>query len=730
MSDTGQTDAYSTLLGTLEALASRSDLELWPTLLESAVAVVPGAEAGSILLRQGNSDDFKFVAQIGFSDALFELATPESALKLWYGDDAGWYMGEPRISSGRQLGHTLETDPGIGEFGEKVSLVTAGRMHEIQDNLALPILVAGRVVAELNLDHFSSPKAFDQVSVSIARQYSLQVTALLSAREGRAELEARSREFEALERIINALQGVNTSLELAVRVSAETSRLLESPHLELMRVTADRSALESVHSCGIFESEQSILLPLGRGLSWAAISERQIIFSQNALDDPRVELDGLAEAQPPHAQLTVPMFDSRQRPLGVMLIARESPASFTELDQRLVRVIANATANTFERVLNTEQLALQNRESDTLLALARLLEGNNERALEQALEQVRVLGAADVSLLASVKNGLLEVQAMAGQVGSAALELLRKPAVLSHLLGDAVADVRITLSGPVEVPDTAQTQHFMPLAQAGLRSALLVTSLGEEGEIFVLGLFRGRASTWTASETRMVQGSVGMIGALQGRVDRLQNLEIAYEHSLRALGVALEARDQETAGHTDRVVGMALELGKELELSGLELRDLRWGAFLHDIGKLSVPDAILLKPGKLTPDEWDLMRSHSMAGFELTLNLPFLPDGARAVVRHHHERIDGKGYPDGLKGEQIPFAARIFAVCDVFDALMSDRPYKSAMTFEQTMHEIALSVNRGHLEPRIVEALERMLAKGWFPEIHQGTAVPNVMRVG
>jgi HD-GYP domain-containing protein (c-di-GMP phosphodiesterase class II) len=730
MNDSGRFDAHTTLLGTLEVLANRSETELWPILLESAVAVVPEAEAGSILLRQGDSDDFKFVAQIGFSDSLYELTTPELVLKHWYGNGPGWERGEPRLSGWAQIQETLETDATIEQFALRVSLATAGRMQEIRGNLALPIVLAGRVVAELNLDLFSDNAAFSAESVLIAQQYALQVTALLAAREGRSELEARSREFEALERIINALQGINSSQELAVRVGLETTRLLDSPHVELMGVTSDRMALETLHSSGVFGSAQPIVLPKGRGLSWAAIDQREVIRSENALEDPRVSLEGLSQDQPPHTQLTVPLFDSRQRPLGVMLVARVLPGSYSDLDVRIVRVIANATANTLERVLNAEQLALQNREGDTLLTLARLLEGNNERALEQALEQIRALGGADVSLLASVKNGLLEVQAMAGQVGAAALELLRKPATLSQLLGDAIADVRITLSGPVEIPDTAQTQSFKGLAQAGLRSALLVSSVGEEGEIFVLALFRGKSSTWTASETRLVQGSVGMIGALQGRVDRLQNLEIAYEHSLRALGVALEARDQETAGHTDRVVGMALELGKELNLSDLELRDLRWGAFLHDIGKLSVPDAILLKPGKLTPDEWDLMRSHSMAGFELTLNLPFLPDGARAVVRHHHERIDGKGYPDGLQGEQIPLAARIFAVCDVFDALMSDRPYKSAMTFEQTMQEIAISVERGHLESSIVEALERLLSKGWFPEVHAGGKVSKIMNIG
>jgi putative nucleotidyltransferase with HDIG domain len=179
-------------------------------------------------------------------------------------------------------------------------------------------------------------------------------------------------------------------------------------------------------------------------------------------------------------------------------------------------------------------------------------------------------------------------------------------------------------------------------------------------------------------------------------------LDAAYEGSLRAVGMALEARDLDTAGHTDRVVQLVEKLGAALSLSPIELRDLRWGAYLHDIGKLMIPETVLLKPGRLNRVEQAMMQSHPELGEQLIQKLPFVADAVGQIVRSHHERWDGKGYPDNLAGEYIPLAARAFAVCDVFDALRSKRPDKLALPFEQALLEIARCGQNGQLDPGIV----------------------------
>jgi putative nucleotidyltransferase with HDIG domain len=186
-------------------------------------------------------------------------------------------------------------------------------------------------------------------------------------------------------------------------------------------------------------------------------------------------------------------------------------------------------------------------------------------------------------------------------------------------------------------------------------------------------------------------------------VIHIKRLEASYEGAIRAIGLALEARDEETAGHTDRVTSLATKLGTVLNLSEQEIRNLRWGAYLHDIGKMVIADAILHKPSALSQEERQIMMAHSTIGQQFAERLPFLPVGVSKIIRHHHERWDGNGYPDGLSGEKIDLNARIFAICDVCDALLSHRPYKIAFGFEQTVRELQESAKNGHLDPNLVE---------------------------
>ena len=174
------------------------------------------------------------------------------------------------------------------------------------------------------------------------------------------------------------------------------------------------------------------------------------------------------------------------------------------------------------------------------------------------------------------------------------------------------------------------------------------------------------------------------------------------EKSLLVMSLAMEARDLETAGHTQRVVYLAERLGRAMGISGKQLDALRQGAYLHDLGKLCVPDAILLKPYRLDAMERTIMEAHAERGYELALRIPGIPKEALEIIRHHHERWDGTGYPYELQGNDIPRLARIFAICDVYDALVSDRPYKETWSHEQAM--VALQQERErHFDPAVVE---------------------------
>jgi len=166
-----------------------------------------------------------------------------------------------------------------------------------------------------------------------------------------------------------------------------------------------------------------------------------------------------------------------------------------------------------------------------------------------------------------------------------------------------------------------------------------------------------------------------------------RHLEDTYRSTLDALGSAIDTRDVGTQAHSRRVRSYTLAIARGHGVPEVALRDIEHGVLLHDIGKIGIPDAILLKPGPLTPAEWTVMRTHPEIGRQLIEKIPFL-GGAVPIVYHHHERWDGRGYPSGLRGEAIPLGARIFAVADAFDAMTYDRPYSRAISFEAASEEI------------------------------------------
>jgi response regulator RpfG family c-di-GMP phosphodiesterase len=191
----------------------------------------------------------------------------------------------------------------------------------------------------------------------------------------------------------------------------------------------------------------------------------------------------------------------------------------------------------------------------------------------------------------------------------------------------------------------------------------------------------------------------------------LDSLEDAYRSTLKALTAALETRDSETHGHSERVVSYSLRLGREYGLSREEMKSLEFGSLLHDIGKIGVPDAILRKPAKLTEEEWLRMREHPLHGQQILRGIEFL-QGAARVVAQHHEKWDGSGYPLGLRGADIDVCARIFAVADAFDAITSDRVYRRGKSYEAAAEELDEWAGR-QFDPKVVEAFHRVPKEDW-----------------
>lgn len=262
--------------------------------------------------------------------------------------------------------------------------------------------------------------------------------------------------------------------------------------------------------------------------------------------------------------------------------------------------------------------------------------------------------------------------------------------------------------------DATRTYHLALEVIAEARSALEPTAevhatLHAASAALRLGDFNDARQLLAVAFSQLEE-----IGAVRARPDtprvplRALPFNADLEPLLEPLGQALEASDLETSGHIRRVVELSLRFGRSLNLGRAELEALRLGAYLHDIGKLGVPPAILHKPAPLEPSERTVVEHHAVIGALVTALIPNTPVGTLEVVRHHHERWDARGYPDQLGGSSIPVLARVFSLVDVFDALTQSRPYKRAWSVNAALEEIGRQ--RGtHFDPVLVDHFSRFV---------------------
>ena len=207
-----------------------------------------------------------------------------------------------------------------------------------------------------------------------------------------------------------------------------------------------------------------------------------------------------------------------------------------------------------------------------------------------------------------------------------------------------------------------------------------------------------------AGQTAIALENTSLLGNLK---TSNQELEQAYDATLEGWSHAMDLRDKETEGHTRRVTELTLKIARAMGMTESQLLHIRRGALLHDIGKLGIPDHILFKPGNLTPEEWEIMQKHPEYAYEMLSSIQYLKP-ALPIPYFHHEKWDGSGYPLGLRGEHIPLEARIFSVIDVWDALLSDRPYRKAWTVERTLEHIR-TLAGSHFDPVVVDCFMRIM---------------------
>ena len=315
---------------------------------------------------------------------------------------------------------------------------------------------------------------------------------------------------------------------------------------------------------------------------------------------------------------------------------------------------------------------------------------------------------AELLRLADMIRGMLDADAASvflvyeGQTTRAAFSGGQRCPVPSPA-ADELAAWAIETHHGLEVADAEADDHLSALARATnqLRSLLAVPLARQEGVIGALVVGYSDGHEFGPEELPLLTTIGGQIAIALQNAEAYEKLDRMYLETVTALAAAMEAKDQYTASHADSLASTAVAVGAQMGLTDAELRMLQYAAVLHDIGKIGIPGNILNKPAALTREEFETMAQHTIIGERIISRIDYLVPIAR-IIRSAHERWDGAGYPDGYRGEQIPLASRILLVCDAFDAMTTDRPYRGALPIEAALRELERHAGT-QFDPRVVD---------------------------
>jgi len=347
----------------------------------------------------------------------------------------------------------------------------------------------------------------------------------------------------------------------------------------------------------------------------------------------------------------------------------------------------------------TRQLALANELGARLSAMTTV-----DEIAEATVEELhRAFGYALVAVVRVREDDWVEAAALRGAHFTQLLEGQWSQPREVGLVGRCLRERRPVLAADV----TAEPDYNATEETSAVRSEMVVPLWVGDQLYGALNCEEIELGAFDGDDLMLLQTIADQVGSAMRSAQLYERLERAYLGTAEALAAALEAKDAYTADHARSIVEQAESVGRVLGMNENELRDLRFGAVFHDIGKIAVPEHILNKPGPLDPEERVIMERHTVVGEQILAPVEFLA-GVRRLVRHEHERFDGRGYPDGLAGEDIPLGARIILACDALHAMTSDRPYRRAMTLENAVAE--LTGNAGtQFDPRVVRALLEVL---------------------
>jgi PAS domain S-box-containing protein len=577
----------------------------------------------------------------------------------------------------------------------------------IHSGLYVPIKLGERKIGVISIES-EEPDAFSEADERLIATLANQAASAFENARLFEEAHQRVMELETINRISLALRGVSEQDEMLSIVLDEALVVLNTPNGSIELYDKSRETLQKTITRGwtgqVIEPPQNIF----EGIAGKVLVSGEAYISHEFSSDPETRAISRSLIPPNWGGIFLPIRTAQQT-LGVMSVCVPSERKLDQDEIRLLVTLSEMTGAALQRMQLHEQTV---RRLDQLRAL---------RAVDQAISSSRNIHLTlDILLTHTISR--LNVDAadvLLFQPGSNMLELvagrgfhtllLEDVSLSDSIAGRAIMEHRSVMALDFETATVRENPQIRKLWKEEGFACYWCVPLSVKGETKgVLEVYRRTTFTPESEWVEFLEALAGQAAIAIDSTQLFENLQranldlnLAYDATIEGWSRAMDLRDHETEGHTLRVTDLTVKLARAMHISESQLTAIRRGALLHDIGKMGVPDSILLKEGELTEKEWAVMRQHPEFARDMLSPIAYLHD-ALVIPYCHHERWDGTGYPQRLKGINIPLAARIFAVVDVWDALTNNRTYRKKWTKSKVRQHIKEQSGK-HFDPQIVD---------------------------
>ena len=586
------------------------------------------------------------------------------------------------------------------------------RAEGIQTNIALPLPGEQENIGALFVG-YRQPRQFSERERNLLSLFANH--AALALRRARLfhQAEQRLTELEAVNKVSTALRAATTLDEMFPVLLDELLNVLHADSGILSLFDPERGELHRVIARGWLASRPALPIQPNEGVAGHVFSTGKPHVAREFISDPLIVEPARSTLRTGWGGACVPI-RSTTEVIGILFVAVPLPREISQEELHLLTTLAEIAGNAIQRA----RLHTQTEQQLQRLTALRTIDNAINASLDLRVTLNVVLGQivaqlgvdAAAVLLLNPHTQTLEHTASRGFRN---LRLEKMPLRLNECLAGRIALERRTHFTTDLLNEDANSARAALLSDEGFITYYGVPLIAKGAVKGVLEIFHRAPLAPNAEWVDFLEALGGQVAIAidnAGLFDSLQRtnseLVMAYDATIEGWSHALDLRDHETEGHTQRVTELTMRLARLMGIEETHLIHIRRGALLHDIGKVGIPDSILLKPGALTPTEWEGMRQHPVYARDLLAPIAYLRL-AMDIPYCHHEKWDGTGYPRGLRGEEIPLAARVFAVIDVWDALLSNRPYRPAWKMENVREHIRAQSGI-HFDPRVVEIFLEM----------------------